>query len=238
MNNEVPAGSCRVAHVGGVKRHFQGTRIPGIRRSTHDPVKAGGTCIGWRSRARRVLSLVAACTGSPKPDTRSTPSTSPIPRGGTLLVGVVRYPSGDPVGTELWGPLALDPSLSFFLDSVELFRCCLARTLLSYPGRPTREEGAILQPDLAESMPEVSLDGLTWTFRLREGLHYGPPLAEQCSGGGWKRGRQGQQHPFGVRLVATGPLPLREPVSRLQPHLHERRMRPLVVFGCRRIPCQ
>ncbi len=31
-------------------------------------------------------------------------------------------------------------------------------------------------PDLAATMPVVSTDGLTWTFRLRSGLTYAPPL--------------------------------------------------------------
>jgi peptide/nickel transport system substrate-binding protein len=99
-------------------------------------------------------------------------------RGGTLRVGIARYPGDLLFYNELWGTAALDPTLTGFLDSWELFRCCVARTLLSYPGRPTRQDGAIAQPDLAATMPEVSPDGLTWTFRLRPGLHYGPPLED------------------------------------------------------------
>jgi peptide/nickel transport system substrate-binding protein len=123
------------------------------------------------------LSLVAACTGGSQPEPRPT-AASPIPRGGTLRVGIARYPGEVPFTNELWGPAALDPSLTGFLDSGELFRCCLARTLLSFPGRPTRQDGAIPVPDLAAGMPEVSADGLTWTFRLRPGLRYGPPLED------------------------------------------------------------
>jgi ABC-type oligopeptide transport system substrate-binding subunit len=54
-------------------------------------------------------------------------------------------------------------------------RCCLLRTLLSYQGAPTSQGGATLRPDLAASMPTVSDDGLTWTFRIRQGLQYAPP---------------------------------------------------------------
>ena len=58
-------------------------------------------------------------------------------------------------------------------------RCCLARTLLSYNGRPTAEGGTVLRPDLAAELPTVSADGLTWTFRLKHGLHYAPPYEGQ-----------------------------------------------------------
>jgi hypothetical protein len=34
------------------------------------------------------------------------------------------------------------------------------------------------QPDLASAQPEISTDGLEWTFRIRPGLHYAPPLAD------------------------------------------------------------
>src|SRR5438094_9256614 len=32
------------------------------------------------------------------------------------------------------------------------------------------------KPDLAARPPDVSTDGLTWTFHLRPDLHYGPPM--------------------------------------------------------------
>jgi len=54
------------------------------------------------------------------------------------------------------------------------------RTLYSYVGARTSDGGAVVHPDLAEGMPAVSRDGLTWTIRLRPGLHYAPPLANQA----------------------------------------------------------
>ena len=57
-------------------------------------------------------------------------------------------------------------------------RCCLLRTLISYNGHPTEEGGTELRPDLASGMPEVSRDQLTWTFRLKAGIHYAPPLEQ------------------------------------------------------------
>ena len=110
--------------------------------------------------------LTAACSVEP--------STSPtgaavegVPRGGVLQTALLS--TG---GFNLLDPHAPDSSV----ETLALHRCCLSRTLVSYPGRPTEEGGTVLQPDLAAAMPEVSTDGLTWTFRLRSGIRYAPPL--------------------------------------------------------------
>jgi peptide/nickel transport system substrate-binding protein len=113
----------------------------------------------------------AACTAHHAHSTGPSSVETPIPRGGTLRIVAVSVPA-----STLDDPTALDPQKDYFTDSWELFRCCLLRTLLSYKGVPTAEGGAILHPDLATSMPTVSDDGLTWTFRLKPGLHYAPPL--------------------------------------------------------------
>jgi peptide/nickel transport system substrate-binding protein len=112
-----------------------------------------------------VLLLAAACTGEDR--SGSPPPVDEQPRGGTLRLAV---PNCCVPQTEL------DPQLAYF--SRELTRCCVHRTLYSYNGRPTDESGAELRPDLAAGNPEVSSDGLRWTFRLRRGLFYSPPLAE------------------------------------------------------------
>jgi peptide/nickel transport system substrate-binding protein len=60
----------------------------------------------------------------------------------------------------------------------EILRCCLLRSLLSYNGQSTSGGGTLLRPDVATRLPSVSADGLTWTFQLRRGLRYAPPLQE------------------------------------------------------------
>jgi peptide/nickel transport system substrate-binding protein len=75
--------------------------------------------------------------------------------------------------------MTLDPQTDYSGEAWALLRCCLVRTLLSYPGRPTANGGAELRPDLARSFPDVSTDGLTWTFRLKRGLRYGPPFTDR-----------------------------------------------------------
>jgi peptide/nickel transport system substrate-binding protein len=72
----------------------------------------------------------------------------------------------------------MDPQQEYATWTWELFRCCLLRTLLSYNGRPWDQGGSEVRPDLAVAPPEISSDGLTWTFHLRRGLRYAPPLEQ------------------------------------------------------------
>jgi len=74
---------------------------------------------------------------------------------------------------------AYDPQKEYYQVSWGLYRCCLLRTLVSYPGVSEEEGGNDLVPDLAEDLPEVSDDGLTYTFRIKEGVPFGPPYEDQ-----------------------------------------------------------
>jgi peptide/nickel transport system substrate-binding protein len=116
-----------------------------------------------------VLLLIVGCTSPAAPSPSAQPAGAV---GGTLRVGLWVDAEADP---EL-GRWLLDPQRFFWHPFA---RCCLLRTLLSYEGRPIEDGGAQLRPDLAEAMPEVSPDGLTWTFHLRAGLRYGPPFEDR-----------------------------------------------------------
>ncbi len=112
------------------------------------------------------------------PAITTAPST-PV-RGGTLRLAL----SGDQTSFArlhvAGDPAALDPHLDGFatFTTPELFRCCLSRSLLSTNGRSTEEGGVHLHPDLASDLPVISDDGLSWTFQIRRGLYYSPPLEE------------------------------------------------------------
>lgn len=111
--------------------------------------------------------LVAACG-----PTESPSASEEVLGGGTLRVALVQS------GTEpVPGAPYYDPAESFLFSP--LWRCCLLRTLLSYSGRSTEDGGAELRADLATDLPDVSADGLTWTFHLQPGIHYAPPLADR-----------------------------------------------------------
>lgn len=122
-----------------------------------------------------VVAMVAsACTG----ESGSQPISSPRDRlaGGTLHVGVDA--SNGWYGCPLFCGGQFDP-MSILAPAIgELMRCCLQRTLLSFRGATVSEGGGILRPDLATSLPTISSDGLTWTFTIRPGIHYAPPLQD------------------------------------------------------------
>jgi peptide/nickel transport system substrate-binding protein len=121
----------------------------------------------WAAPVISIL-LIAGCTSEgDRPEATSRPDTTP--RGGTLRVAI-------PPFTEF--TVDLDPQSSYFGGEWGLFRCCLLRTLYSYSGKPTEEGGGEPRPDLAIGPPVVSADGLTWTFRLKQGLRYAPPFED------------------------------------------------------------
>ena len=116
-----------------------------------------------------VMALVivtSACSGAGDERDEGTP-TPGFERGGTLRVSM------GPVSVRLFDPKAFWGTVSWLA-----YRCCLLRTLVSFNGRPTAESGAEPRPDLATSLPQVSTDGLRWTFTLRQGLHYAPPYED------------------------------------------------------------
>ena len=107
--------------------------------------------------------VLAGCT-SGGPHAPAAPSRAGA--GGTLKLGM----TGEVFFT-------FDPQAEWNTPVWELFRCCLARTLMSYDSS-SGPGGTEPKPDLAAAYPDVSPDGLTWTFHLRPGLHYGPPLQD------------------------------------------------------------
>jgi ABC-type transport system substrate-binding protein len=108
--------------------------------------------------------LLTACTAN-QPHPTATP-TAPVVRGGTVQVA-----DGEPAYQ------GFDPQAAYTPPQFELLRCCLVRTLMTYPGLPNFE-GTQPVPDLATDHPSVSSDGTTWTFHLRAGIHYAPPMEE------------------------------------------------------------
>jgi peptide/nickel transport system substrate-binding protein len=68
-----------------------------------------------------------------------------------------------------------DPTGEYLGTALGFYSNLLVRTLMGYRhvGGP---EGNELIPDLAEGEPEISEDGLTYTFTLRQGVKFSPPV--------------------------------------------------------------
>jgi ABC-type transport system substrate-binding protein len=121
-----------------------------------------------------VLGLVAAaCGGDDGGGTGATGATSATGASGELQ-------PGGTVELAMLGDVsaAFDPQKEYYSVTWEWYRCCLLRTLLSYNGKTTAEGGADLQPDIASALPEISSDGLTYTFTLKSGVNYGDPFGD------------------------------------------------------------
>lgn len=117
--------------------------------------------------------VAAACGGDDGGGTGATGATSAtgatgeLQPGGTVQLGMLGDVSA-----------AFDPQKEYYSVTWSWYRCCLLRTLLSYTGKTTAEGGADLQPDIASALPEVSSDGLTYTFTLKSGVNYGDPFTD------------------------------------------------------------
>ncbi len=114
------------------------------------------------------LALITAACGGDGDDGTGQTGTEDLQRGGTLRIAMLSDVSA-----------AFDPQKEYYSVTWQIMRCCLLRTLVTYPGEPTENGGNDLVPDLAEDLPEQSEDELTWTFRLKEGIHYGPPYENE-----------------------------------------------------------
>jgi ABC-type transport system substrate-binding protein len=130
----------------------------------------------WLQACLALVLVLAAigCTSESHPSGAAT-SSSAMPTGGTLHVGICC-----PTVQQMRRPDFLDPQIPFSIATAqrEFLRCCLTRTLMSYTGRSTADGGTVLHPDLALGPPDVAVDGLTWTFHLQSGIHFAPPLAQ------------------------------------------------------------
>ncbi|MEA2461102.1 MAG: peptide/nickel transport system substrate-binding protein, partial [Actinomycetota bacterium] len=110
--------------------------------------------------------IAAACGGSDSGDeSTATTAGGDATAGGTVTYEIEEfsYTSGfDPTGeylTTAWG----------FYDNL------LLRTLVGYR-HVSGAQGNEVVPDLAAEMPQVSDDGKTYTFTLRDDVSFGPPV--------------------------------------------------------------
>ena len=136
----------------------------------------------WATGAAAVLLLVlalaaglAACGssggGSSGGGGSSPASTTPV-KGGTLTVTF----QGEPTG--------LDPAIAWENESMSIERLTY-QTFLTYASKPG-VAGTELVPDLATEVPSgtnggISADGLVYTFHIRKGVKFAPPVSREVT---------------------------------------------------------
>jgi len=120
----------------------------------------------WISLAAVLTLVLAACAGN-ETDGGGQPQGAAPQKGGTLRMAM----DSDVTA-------AFDPQKEYYQISFAFYRCCMLRTLMSYNGLDQDHDGTLMFPDLAADEPTVSEDGLTWTFELKQGVYYAPPLED------------------------------------------------------------
>jgi peptide/nickel transport system substrate-binding protein len=113
-----------------------------------------------------VLAIVAAACGEEAAPPAAEEGEAE--RGGTLLAGL-----------ESDVDAAFDPQKEYYSVTWGFYHCCLLRTLVTTPLTTAENGGDEPTPDLATDLPEVSDDGLTYTFTIRDGVTFAPPYQDQ-----------------------------------------------------------
>jgi peptide/nickel transport system substrate-binding protein len=120
------------------------------------------TGAGWLA----VVAMIAACGSSgPSASSNSAGGGGTPVNGGTLIAGIVDNPDH------------LDSGLSYTNEGWEILEAT-NNGLLTFK-KAAGATGAELVPDLATAMPTVSDHGLTYTFHVRTGVMFSPPVSRQ-----------------------------------------------------------
>jgi peptide/nickel transport system substrate-binding protein len=109
-----------------------------------------------------VVLLGASCTGPPRDASRTGV------RGGTL-----RVLSADNID-------GLDTAVTYTPNGIAIART-YARTLYGYSLSGPPERATVPVPDIASSPPQLSADQRTYTFTLRPGVRYAPPVNREVT---------------------------------------------------------
>ncbi|HEX9313324.1 MAG TPA: ABC transporter substrate-binding protein, partial [Actinomycetota bacterium] len=120
---------------------------------------------GWIRWLTLAAASLAACTGGSAPAASRSSTVPSAARG-----GVFRAAIEDLQFTDAFDPTGESSRLGMGLQS-EL----LLRTLVTYR-HVTGAAGVVPIADLATNTGEVSPDGMSWTFHLKDGVRFGPPV--------------------------------------------------------------
>jgi len=73
-----------------------------------------------------------------------------------------------------------DPTAEYLASAIGIYSNLLVRTLVGY-NHVAGAAGNVVVPDLATNLGTVSKDGLTYTFHLKSGIKFGPPLNREIT---------------------------------------------------------
>jgi len=111
-----------------------------------------------------LLLITAACGGSGG-GSDDTGTDENVTKGGTITRETTSFDFTS----------GFDPSGEYLATTFGFFGQALVRPLTNYR-HVAGEAGNEVLPDLADGDPEISEDGLTYTFKIKEGVKFGPPV--------------------------------------------------------------
>jgi peptide/nickel transport system substrate-binding protein len=128
-------------------------------------------CGGGGDASSSTTTVAGSTTTGTGPTTTAATTTTTFGGTGPAVGGTYRMET-DGIAYTSGG----DPSGEYLGISFGILSNLLTRTLLTYY-HTSGAQGNSLAPDLAAAMPEISADGLTYTFTLKDGIMFGPPLS-------------------------------------------------------------
>ena len=160
------------------------------------------------------LALAASISATSGASTSSRTDDSTPVNGGTLLAGI-------PDNVD-----HLDPGLSYTNEGWEIFEAT-NDGLLTFARTDDQAKSSTIVPDIAAAMPTVSKDGLTYTFKVRKGVRFSPPVNRDGAALRLQvHDRAPVPHQLGRRRASTPASPARTPTRRAEGrHLGHRRER-------------
>ena len=126
-----------------------------------------------QSMRRRVAIVIAAAVGAIAltAGLASAGSDAQSARGGTYHVGWE--------STFGWTD-AMDPTGEYLANFIAIYTNLLGRNLVGY-NHVVGAAGNVPVPDLATTIPQPTNGGKTWTFKLKTGIKFGPPVNREIT---------------------------------------------------------
>jgi peptide/nickel transport system substrate-binding protein len=119
--------------------------------------------------ALAAVALIATACGTGE-EAEQVPEEDADLRGGTLTVQMESFVH----------ECNFDPTCEFVSYAIMIHTNLLQRPLMNYR-HIADDPGLEILPDLAADMPEISEDGLTYTFTLKDGVMFAPPVNREVT---------------------------------------------------------
>jgi peptide/nickel transport system substrate-binding protein len=142
---------------------------------------------------------LSACGGGSSDNKTDNNSKSGFNAGSTAVVNASEKKGGTLRLGFISDVDSFDPTRIYYAAGQNFMQSFYNRTLVAPDPKPGKD-GLVLKPDLAEAMPEVSADKLTYTFKLRKGLKFedGTPITS-------KDVKYGIERSFATDVLSGGP---------------------------------